>query len=51
MTIPAGTAATGMPIGVQIVGPRGAEAGLFALARQIDGQLRAYRQPDHFHAG
>lgn len=51
VTIPAGTAVNGMPIGVQIVGPRGAEAGLFALARQIDGQLRAYRQPDHFHAG
>lgn len=50
ITIPAGTAANGMPIGVQIIGPRGAEAGLFALAHQIDGQLRAYRQPNYFHA-
>lgn len=51
ITIPAGAASNGLPIGVQIIGPRGSEAGLFALARQIDGQLRAYRQPDYFHAG
>lgn len=51
ITLPAGTAASGMPIGVQLIGPRGAEAGLFALARQLDAHLAAYRQPNHFHQG
>ena len=40
-----------MPIGIQLIGPRGAEAGLFALARQLDAHLAAYRQPNYFHQG
>ena len=51
ITLPAGTAANGMPIGIQLIGPRGAEAGLFALARQLDAHLAAYRQPNYFHQG
>ncbi len=45
ISIPAGWSADGLPIGVQIVGPAGAETGLFALARQLDDTLRAYRAP------
>lgn len=51
ITLPAGTAANGMPIGVQLIGPRGAEAGLFALARQLDAGLAAYRPPLPFYHG
>ncbi len=51
ITLPAGTAANGMPIGVQLIGPRGAESGLFALARRLDSHLAAYRQPNHFYQG
>lgn len=45
ISIPAGWTADGLPIGVQLIGPAGAEAGLFALARQLDEHLRAYRPP------
>lgn len=45
ISIPAGWTEDGLPIGVQLIGPAGAEAGLFALARQIDKTLRAYRPP------
>jgi aspartyl-tRNA(Asn)/glutamyl-tRNA(Gln) amidotransferase subunit A len=45
ISIPAGWTEDCLPIGVQLVGPAGAEAGLFALARQIDNTLRAYRPP------
>jgi aspartyl-tRNA(Asn)/glutamyl-tRNA(Gln) amidotransferase subunit A len=45
ISIPAGWTEDGLPIGVQLIGPAGAEAGLFALARQIDNTLRAYRPP------
>ncbi|MGB3471165.1 MAG: amidase [Erythrobacter sp.] len=46
ISIPAGWSANGLPIGVQIVGPAGAEGGLFALARQLDDTLGAYRPPE-----
>lgn len=46
INIPAGWTADGLPIGVQLVGRAGAEAGLFALARQLDNTLRAYRAPN-----
>jgi len=46
ISIPAGWSAEGLPIGVQIVGPAGAEAALFALARHLDAQLGAYRAPN-----
>jgi aspartyl-tRNA(Asn)/glutamyl-tRNA(Gln) amidotransferase subunit A len=45
ISLPAGWTEDGLPIGVQLVGPAGAEAGLFALARQLDDKLRAYRPP------
>ncbi len=45
LSIPAGWTADGLPIGVQIIGQSGAEAGLFALARQLDDKLSAYRAP------
>ena len=43
--IPAGWTDDGLPVGVQIIGRSGAEAGLFRLARQLDAQLGAYRAP------
>lgn len=45
ISLPAGWTRDGLPIGVQLVGPAGAEAGLFALARQLDDTLRAYHPP------
>ena len=45
LSLPAGWTEDGLPIGVQIVGPEGAEAGLFALARKFDQQMGAYRAP------
>lgn len=45
ISLPAGWTSDGLPVGVQLVGPAGAEAGLFALARQLDEKLRAYRPP------
>ncbi|MEM7688869.1 MAG: amidase [Pseudomonadota bacterium] len=45
ISIPAGSSADGLPIGVQIVGPAGAEGALFALAHHLDTQLNAYRAP------
>jgi len=45
LSLPAGWTGDGLPIGVQIVGPEGAEAGLFALARTLDQQMGAYRPP------
>ncbi|WP_228242454.1 amidase [Porphyrobacter sp. GA68] len=46
LALPAGWTAEGLPVGVQIVGREGHEQGLFALARQLDGRLRAYRPPN-----
>ncbi len=45
ISLPAGWTDDGLPIGVQIVGPAGAEAGLFETARQLDATLGAYRAP------
>jgi aspartyl-tRNA(Asn)/glutamyl-tRNA(Gln) amidotransferase subunit A len=45
LSLPAGWSADGLPLGVQLIGPSGAEAGLFALARHLDDTLRAYRPP------
>ncbi|MEM6908167.1 MAG: amidase [Pseudomonadota bacterium] len=46
ISIPAGSNDHGLPIGVQLVGPAGAEAALFAIARHIDADLCAYRIPN-----
>jgi aspartyl-tRNA(Asn)/glutamyl-tRNA(Gln) amidotransferase subunit A len=48
ITIPAGWNDQGLPVGVQLVGAAGNEAGLLQLAKQLDGQLSAYRQPPLF---
>ncbi len=45
ISIPAGWTNDGLPVGMQIIGQTGAEAGLFALARRLDKQLGAYRAP------
>ena len=45
ISIPAGWTDDRLPIGVQIVGEPGAEAGLFRLARRLDAKLGAYRAP------
>ena len=45
ISIPAGRSADGLPIGVQLIGTAGQEAGLFALASQIDTALNAYFPP------
>jgi len=45
LSIPAGWTEDGLPIGVQIIGGIGAEAGLFCLARELDTKLGAYRAP------
>jgi len=47
--IPAGLNDEGLPIGVQLVGAAGNEAGLLQLAKQLDGQLSAYHQPALFY--
>jgi len=48
ITIPAGWSDDGLPIGVQLVGPIGSEAALFAKATQLDRCLNAYRSPANF---
>jgi aspartyl-tRNA(Asn)/glutamyl-tRNA(Gln) amidotransferase subunit A len=48
LSLPAGWSDDGLPIGVQIIAGEGAEAGLFALAAQLDHTLGAYRPP---HSG
>ncbi len=48
ITIPSGFNDDGMPLGVQIIGRQGAEADLFAAARELDDKLRAYMRPGHY---
>lgn len=45
IAIPAGWTDDGLPVGVQLVGNAGQEAGLFGLARRLDAALGAYRPP------
>ena len=45
ISIPGGWTQDALPIGVQIIGASGAEAGLFRLARHLDTKLGAYRAP------
>jgi aspartyl-tRNA(Asn)/glutamyl-tRNA(Gln) amidotransferase subunit A len=49
ISIPAGWSSDGLPIGVQLVGQIGHEAGLFDLARSLDQALAAYRPPANFY--
>ncbi len=48
IAIPAGWSDDGLPVGVQLIGKTGYEAGLFALARKLDAALAAYRTPANF---
>jgi aspartyl-tRNA(Asn)/glutamyl-tRNA(Gln) amidotransferase subunit A len=48
ISIPAGWDSEGLPVGVQLVGKIGHEAGLFALARKLDATLAAFCTPANF---
>jgi aspartyl-tRNA(Asn)/glutamyl-tRNA(Gln) amidotransferase subunit A len=48
ISFPAGWSSEGLPIGVQLVGQTGHEAGLFDLAKALDKGLAAYRPPASF---
>ena len=48
ISLPAGWSAHGLPIGVQLLGQVGHEAGLFDLAKALDKGLAAYRPPVQF---
>ncbi len=48
ISIPAGWNEDGLPVGVQLIGAAGNEAGLFELARKLDEKLDAYRRPETF---
>ena len=48
ISIPSGWSDDGLPVGVQLIGKTGHEAGLFALARKLDAGLAAYRTPAIF---
>lgn len=45
LSLPAGWSDAGLPVGVQLVGRRGGEAGLLELAARLDAELGAYRLP------
>jgi aspartyl-tRNA(Asn)/glutamyl-tRNA(Gln) amidotransferase subunit A len=48
LSLPMGWTGDGLPLGVQIIAGEGHEAGLFAIARQIDRKFNAYRTPATF---
>jgi amidase len=48
VVIPAGQDARGLPIGVQLVGPRWHDERLLAIARAVDEVLGGYRRPPGF---
>jgi aspartyl-tRNA(Asn)/glutamyl-tRNA(Gln) amidotransferase subunit A len=48
LALPAGWSADGLPVSVQLVGAAASEATLFAVARQLDATLDAYRPPATF---
>lgn len=45
LSLPMGWTADGLPLGLQVIGGTGKEAGLFAIARTFDAGLAAYRRP------
>ncbi|MEO9634578.1 MAG: amidase [Parasphingorhabdus sp.] len=49
ITVPAGQDDQGMPLGVQLIGAAGNEAGLFHLAKTLDNRMAAYRRPTIFY--
>ncbi len=44
-TVPAGPAASGLPVGVQLIGPPGADARTLAVAQAIDENVRGFSSP------
>ena len=44
-TIPAGLAASGLPVGAQIIGPHGADSRTLSIAQAIDEALGGYVAP------
>jgi len=44
--VPAGLGMSGMPVGVQIIGPRGGDARTLAVAQAIDENVRGWTAPD-----
>jgi aspartyl-tRNA(Asn)/glutamyl-tRNA(Gln) amidotransferase subunit A len=48
LAMPAGWSEDGLPVSVQLVGAAASEATLFAIARQLDAALDAYRPPVKF---
>jgi aspartyl-tRNA(Asn)/glutamyl-tRNA(Gln) amidotransferase subunit A len=48
LVLPAGWSEDGLPVSVQLVGAAASEATLFAIARQLDKALDAYRPPGTF---
>ena len=45
-TVPAGRAASGLPVGVQLIGPPGGDSRTLAIAQAIDENLRGFVAPD-----
>jgi aspartyl-tRNA(Asn)/glutamyl-tRNA(Gln) amidotransferase subunit A len=45
ISFPAGWSADGLPIGMQLIGQIGHEAGLFDLAKSLDNGIADYRPP------
>ncbi len=45
ITVPMGMDANGLPMGIQMIGPAGAESLLISQARAMDERLRAYVRP------
>lgn len=44
-TVPGGLGASGLPVGVQIIGPRGGDAKTLAVAQAIDENIRGFIAP------
>ena len=43
--VPAGLAPSGLPVGVQLIGPSGADARTLAIAQAIDENVRGFIAP------
>jgi amidase len=43
--IPAGLTAGGLPVGAQLIGPRGGDARTLAVAQAIDETVRGFQPP------